>query len=83
MQESSWGTARTRPDSTTGQFGSKIISRFTKDKFLRKFRFEGMKPHRFIAVRSAGDVEYLWTHFQKLKTFYLQATNSTTPDQLF
>jgi hypothetical protein len=53
---------------------SKNISRFTKDKFLRKFDLKAMKAAQIYAVRSAGDVEYLWTHFQKLKTFYLQAT---------
>src|SRR5260370_22615877 len=50
---------------------SKIISRFTKDKFLRKFDLKAMKAAQIYAVRSAGDVEYLWTYFQKLKAFYL------------
>ncbi|SRR6266571_3059386 len=53
---------------------SKVIARFTKDKFLRKFNLKVMKSAQIYTVRSTGDVEYLWTYFQKLKAFYLEAT---------
>ncbi len=53
---------------------SKAIARFTKEKFRRGFNLKAMKTAQIYAVSSIGDVEYIWTYFQKLKAFYLQAT---------
>lgn len=52
---------------------SKVTARFTKDRFLRKFDLKAMKAAQIYAVKNASDAEYLWSHFQKLRTFYLQA----------
>ncbi len=53
---------------------SKAIARFTKERFRQGFNLKAMKTAQIYAVRSTGDVEYLWTYFQRLKAFYLQAT---------
>ena len=53
---------------------AKAIARFTKEKFWQKFDLKAMKTGRVYGVTVAQDREYLWSYFQKLKAFYLEAT---------
>ncbi len=53
---------------------AKAIARFTKENFWKKFDLKAMKTAQVYGVRVAKDREYLWSYFQKLKTFYLQTT---------
>ncbi len=53
---------------------AKAIARFTKGNFWKKFDLKAMKTAQVYGVRVAKDREYLWSYFQKLKTFYLQTT---------
>ena len=52
----------------------RAIAKFTQEKFRRRFDPEAMKAAKIYGVKSSEDMEYHWTHFQKLKTFYAEAT---------
>jgi hypothetical protein len=53
---------------------AKAIARFNKEEFWKRFDLKAMKTAQVYGVRVAKDREYLWSYFQKLKTFYLQTT---------
>ena len=53
---------------------SKALSRFTKEKFRQHFKPDEMKAAKVYGAKGGEDLEYLWTYFQQLKTYYSQAT---------
>jgi hypothetical protein len=53
---------------------SKVLLRFTKEKFRWQFKPAEMKAAKVYGVKGGEDLEYLWTYFQKVKTYYSQAT---------
>jgi|SRR6266853_965806 len=55
---------------------AKAIARFSKEEFWKRFDLKAMKTAQVYGVSVAKDREYLWSYFQKLKTFYLRTTKN-------
>jgi Domain of unknown function (DUF1877) len=55
---------------------STALSRFTKEKFRRRFKPKQMMAARVYGVKGPEDLEYLWANFQNLKAYFSQAAKN-------